>query len=602
LRTVNGRLCATFKEACFARGLLEDDREWNECLEQASLWATGVKLRSLFVTILRDCQPIFPVVLWEKFKDHLCDDLERALQRRNIPHPSADQILDYGLFFIDCLMQESGQRLSNIHGMPLSVMDWGSADENRLIAEQLQWDPVEQTMLAVEAFENMNAEQQAARNAILQAVEEKTGKVFFLHGPAGTGKTFTYRALCHVLRGQSKVVLCVASSGIAALLLPGGRTSHSRFKIPIELFEESVCSISKQGELADLLRKTELIIWDKLPMQHRHAPEAVSQTLCDVRNDNRPFGGIVVVFGGDFQQILPVVPKGSRPQIVGACYQSSPLWLQTTHLYLTQNMRLGQTAEDRHYAKWLQEMGHGQHTEQNGNIQLPAHVAVPENKVESLIDKIYPGFAENGALTPEYLSEHTILSARNDDVDDVNSIMLACIPGEEIVYQSADSALDMGNTEDALISYTTEYLNSITVSGLPLSKLTLKVGCPLMVIRNLDASNGVCNGTRAILRRVASRVLEVEIVGGEQHGERALIPRIDHTAGDTLPFQLKRRQFPVQLAFAMTINESRASQSSMLGLTSDLLFSRMGNCMLQCRVSHPLRAHMFCSQKVQPVP
>ncbi len=99
------------------------------------------------------------------------------------------------------------------------------------------------------------------------------------------------------------------------------------FKIPVEgLTDESSCSFPKQGKLGELMKQVRLIIWDEVPMQHRFGPEAVDRTLRDIRDDDRPFGGISVVFGGDFQQTLPVVVKGTREQIVGASMRRSPLW------------------------------------------------------------------------------------------------------------------------------------------------------------------------------------------------------------------------------------------------------------------------------------
>ncbi|KAJ3872666.1 DNA helicase Pif1 like protein, partial [Lentinula edodes] len=93
----------------------------------------------------------------------------------------------------------------------------------------------------------MNSEQQMAFDNIMESVEKGNGSLFFLSGPSGTGKTFAYQALCHAIRAHGWITLCVASTGIAALLLPGGRTAHSMFKIPIDgLTEESLCNIPKQ--------------------------------------------------------------------------------------------------------------------------------------------------------------------------------------------------------------------------------------------------------------------------------------------------------------------------------------------------------------------
>ena len=132
---------------------------------------------------------------------------------------------------------------------------------------------------------------------------------------------------------------------------------------------------------------------------------------------------------------------------------------------------------------------------------------------------------------------------------------------------SADSfdSESLGNGEQLM--YPVEYLNSINASGLPLSKLSLKVGAPIMVLRNLDPPNGVCNGTRGILKRASSRVLEVRLLGGDHAGETVFIPRITITPSDVhLPFKLCRRQFPVRLAFAMTINKSQGQSVKHVGL------------------------------------
>lgn len=116
-----------------------------------------------------------------------------------------------------------------------------------------------------------------------------------------------YNAICHAMRSRSLIVLCVASSGIASLLLPGGRTAHSCLKIPIDIDEHSTCSIGKSTQLAKFLAVVRLLIWDECSMQHRYAFEAVDQTLKDIHESDAPFGGVPTVLGGDFLQILPVV-------------------------------------------------------------------------------------------------------------------------------------------------------------------------------------------------------------------------------------------------------------------------------------------------------
>ncbi|KAJ7198414.1 PIF1-like helicase-domain-containing protein, partial [Mycena haematopus] len=175
-------------------------------------------------------------------------------------NPLDSDVYDYGLFLLNKILQETGHFLTDF-GMPTPQRDWAAAAENPLVAEQLDYDADEQRAHATENFERMNPEQQLAFNRIINSVDQKQGQLFFLSGAGGTGKTFVYNTLAHHLRGQRSIVLCVASSGIAALLLQGGRTAHSVFKIPIEgLNDESTCSIPKESLRAQLLRLTKLTI------------------------------------------------------------------------------------------------------------------------------------------------------------------------------------------------------------------------------------------------------------------------------------------------------------------------------------------------------
>jgi hypothetical protein len=150
-------------------------------------------------------------------------------------------------------------------------------------------------------------------------------KTFFVDGLGRAGKTFLYGCLLSRVRSTGDITLSMASSGIAALLLEGGCIAHSRFKIPVAgLCGSSACYVPLNSPQATLIRATRLIVWDEAPMAHKHVFEAVNHTLQHVMGAVDPalkdmlFGGKVVVMGGDFKQILPVVPRGTRGQIVDA--------------------------------------------------------------------------------------------------------------------------------------------------------------------------------------------------------------------------------------------------------------------------------------------
>jgi hypothetical protein len=391
--------------------------------------------------------------------------------------------------------------------------------------------------------------------------------LFFLHSAGGGGKTHVCNTIAAAIRSQGKVALCVASSAIAALLLDGGRTAHSRFKIPIPINESSTCNIAKGDYMHGVLKETKLIIWDEAPMQHRYGPEAVDKTIRDLLHDpddpienDKLFGGITVLFVGDFRQTLPVVPRGARAQIVDASLRKSRLWPHIEVLNLKQNMRLDRTPESDAFAQWLLKVGAGDDLTPDKTIQLPDNMRLPDNSVQGLINAIYPDIDQPNKEDKFFL-ERTILSATNDKVDHLNHVILDSFPGDQSILMSADTI--RGHNANL---YPTEFLNSINASGLPLARLALKPGCPLMLLRNIDPTNGLCNGTRMILLEVRPMVLKCRILGGKHAGKVVFIPRITIDPSEEMPVNLYRRQFPVRLAFVMTINKSQGQSIINVGI------------------------------------
>lgn len=560
----------TFHAACVARGLLEDDGEWRLCLEEASAMQTGRKLRELFATILLFCSPAQPDTLWNEFRTNICDDLNYRLRGLGISNPSEEEVYDYGLCLLNNVLKESGHSLNDWPSMPQPQRNWDRYRINRLISEQLNYNQNEQLQYWRDNLPLLNNGQQDAYNQIVESVDNDDGRLFMLSGPGGTGKTFVYKVVCSKLRGEGSVVLCVASSGIAALLLPGGRTAHSMFKIPVEgLGPDSYCSIPKDGDRAELLRNTRCIIWDEIVPQHRNAIEAFDRTLRDVRScPDRPFGGVTVLFGGDFQQTLPVVSKGSRAEIVDATLTSSYLWNSVNVLRLTENMRLRDDPDGQEFAQWLLDIGHGRNMVSDTKVAIPQDMCVPQ--INDLINFVYPAVDTSPPPPPEYFLHRMILAPRNIDVEDVNNTILGLMHGEEIFLYSADEVIheEGADSPHHAMPLTAEFLRSISASSLPPGELRLKIGCPIILLRNLSPSNGLCNGTRAIVTRISSRVLEVRIIGGGHDGNTALIPRISLTPTSItdVSFRIRRRQFPVRLAFAMSINKAQGQSVKIVGL------------------------------------
>ena len=111
--------------------------------------------------------------------------------------------------------------------------------------EEKNYDREELKAEVAAAVGKLNAEQQNIYERIMHSSEMGTQELIFVYGHGGTGKTFLWKTIINTLRSEDKIVLAVASSGIPSLLLPSGRTAHSRFKLPLELTDESMCFINK---------------------------------------------------------------------------------------------------------------------------------------------------------------------------------------------------------------------------------------------------------------------------------------------------------------------------------------------------------------------
>ena len=220
-------------------------------------------MRTLFLTRLLFGSICSPLELWNKFRDNICDDLKFHFEKNILGHLGAgtsDAHLDYGLYLISQMLADSNKTSAQFQ-LPTSVISWDQDNSNPLLAEEYNYNTDAQAVLCNTLLTQMNTQQKYCFDKIVFTLNKPTTSAqFSLQGPAGTGKTFLYRALCSYIRQQGKVVLCVASSGIAAQLLPGGRTSHSQFEISLHLNESSICAISRNSQLADLIRSTALII------------------------------------------------------------------------------------------------------------------------------------------------------------------------------------------------------------------------------------------------------------------------------------------------------------------------------------------------------
>jgi hypothetical protein len=554
LRTVEGVIFSSFREAAEKRGLIEADGSISDCLSEAATFRMPSALRRLFATILVFCEVTNVRELWDKHFEAMGEDFRAESVNAEV----TEQMV---LKDLRNLLYSMGKDIQNFD-LPRLL------DTNDL--ESLSWREVSDEMSIgiekehLDLYNTLNIEQRLAFDEIMENVLHHKSKIFFIDGPGGTGKTYLYKALLAKVRSMGLIAIATATSGIAASIMPGGRTAHSRFKIPINIQDDTVCNFSKQSGTAELLRRASLIIWDEVAMTKRQAVEALDRSLQDITGCGSPFGGKVVVFGGDFRQVLPVVRHGTRAQITDATLKKSYLWQWIKHIKLWRNMR---ALSDPWFSDFLLRIGDGKE-ESIGQeyVRLPEEIVISYTElkasVSKLIDDIFPLLDKHGN-SPSYISARAILSTKNEYVDELNSLLINRFPGEEKVYYSFDSAVD-----DPHNHYPQEFLNSLTPNGLPPHILRLKINCPVILLRNLDPSNGLCNGTRLIIKAFQENAIDAEIIGGQYAGKRVFLPRIPlyPSEDDVLPFRFKRKQFPIRLSFAMTINKAQGQTIPNVGV------------------------------------
>jgi hypothetical protein len=538
---MNIRKYATFAEACLARGLIRDDEEWKKALEEANSFEMPWKLRELFALILVHCNPAKPDELWEKFKDALSEDFAKTFSKE----------LSYVKAYRDIAKRiiEAGKTLADFPTM----QQIDDLDED---IEQI-FDQAEEIELFEYYYSKLNEEQKLIVDSIryraLNPVPEPA--FYFLSGPGGTGKTFVNKALVHWFRGNKKKISTCAFTGMAATLLPGGMTFHNRFGLNLDMSNSKIGPRSKAWQE---LKEIDMFICDEATMINKRGLETVDEKLREIMGNDIVFGGKIVLLTGDFRQTLPIQKYAMRPEIVKTSIKRSKLWKFVKRFRLIKNMRALETEQE--FAKSLLDIGEGKDNNEDDEIVLPAHCISKGD----LVQEIFGHAIEIDSEDWDRMAQMAICAPFNSDVSEMNSKVLNMISGDEILYTSIDHAEN--EQKQRLDEYLDEYLNSLSPNGFPPHELRLKKKVTVMLIRNLNIAKGLCNGTRMLVEEMRSNMIVCRILTGDKAGQLAYIPRITLCCDSEYPFDLHRHQFPVVVAFAMTINKAQGQTLERVGL------------------------------------
>ena len=410
LRTFRNNTHTTFKAACIDRGLLADDSEWTASMRNARLHCMPKQLRSLFAIILIWGEPHNPKNLFLENFQYLSEDYRNRYEGK----VNEDVLLAHVLQDISDILIQHGKDCSDFC-LPVPTCNVMNNDfENSMVMDETTYNE-ELLERMSERVHMLNDEQLTVYKTVMNSIENRKGLRFFLDGPAGTGKTYLLNTILSSTRRQGKIALAVSSSGITAILLQGGQTAHSYFKIPINIQEHSTCNIPLSSKLAELIRKVSLIVWDEAPMMHKRAVNAVDRTIQDICKTSRNLGDITVLFSGDFRQTLPVIPRASKIEIIYSTIKNSMVWKSIQHLRLRTNMRL-QSIRDEH--SFLLNIGYGkvkacEHGQEM--IELPDDIILSgDQTIDNLIHSTF------GDMKSDCFADKAILCPLNREVSNVN--------------------------------------------------------------------------------------------------------------------------------------------------------------------------------------
>jgi PIF1-like helicase len=522
LMLFDGEICTNFKGKCILMGILENDNEIELALNEATSTHMPDALISFFCQVLLFCEPVEPKKLYDTFKYSMSEGYRYYIRELSV---SDDVIYDKLLSVIEDQLRVSGRELSEFrlgYYNPSNVCFYNELREStgRSYSKEAQYSKEELEDYYTSREPLLNDEQGLIYNSVHDTMIREEHLLFFIDAKGGTGKTFLLNTIIASKMSKGYKIVATAASGVAATMLLFGRTTHSQFKLPLQISSTTMCNINCQSSLAKFLRDVNLVIIDEVTLLHKHVLETINRTLQDITKKKLPFGGLNVILSGDFRQVLPIIRHGDRATVVDACISRSQLWKNFTVKKLDKNMRLENLSSNSAnilYNKWLDQLGEGLVADANDMVQVPENLSLGYD-INEIISYIYPNI-EHNYLKISWLMDRAILSPLNVTVNKLNTIILNLRPGPMITLYSADKM-----DEESSLEIPVEYLQDISIPSLPEHLLRIKEHCIVILMRNLAPGKKLCNGTRLIFNRMVGRnVIECTNC---LTGKRVLIPKI----------------------------------------------------------------------------
>ena len=590
--SVNGIRYNSFQMAAVANELLTSIKEVRAIFNDASITGSGHEIRLLFALMTLQGFPTLIYLDHPDIRRMMTEDYAHCAHIVQSPEGFYNEMLQD----ISDILQQNGKTLQDF-GLPLP-----SEIKTEIQRHKLKYGNIEVNTSILGQLQNSipnTVDQDIIWNEISNAISLNDTRLYLIQAKGGAGKTTLAKKLIAFARSLGKIVVGCASTGLAATNYDGFETAHSLFCFPVvedserDESEPPRCMFETKPEREELLRCASLIVWDEFFSNHKEIFESAYQSL------NR-FEGKIVVCLGDIRQILPVVKHATVSEQLNSCITSSALWSHFFIMTLTTNMRLENmistferqysngipTLEpdlsaynddiyvierQRDYGKMITMIGEGRYNDYCGaqilevdNPEKPLYIKYMLNQMpyvhdeETALKELYP----NGFITSE-MTSCCIIAATNERVDYWNNLVQNMNPNQKWNLLSQDQFGEVDDPHGILENMMTEdILNNFGNNGVPPHNLELKVGDICIILRNLSVRDGLQNNARVRITNISKYKIRVQTV--EDRPRSSTLPRIMFQF--KLPFMqsytISRLQFPLRLAYSLTMNKSQGQTIS----------------------------------------
>jgi hypothetical protein len=571
LRTVDGVRYRSFQEAVQKRNLMDDQLTATEMFQEALVDCDPHQLRVLFVNMTLQGFPTVHIYEMEDVRarmyNHHFHDADGPGKRL------ADNAL---LVELAKLFKANTTKTLADFGLPEPRKQQSEVEIERILYSQADQEVLAQTLLAAHPLTDEMQAVLTAVNDALDLPDNHEPFIAILQGVAGTGKsTFVQYLMAHV-RARGYIAKGCASTGLAASVYEDFTTAHKLFAIPVIEDEESFdqerdlqcnLSLSKYTDRMELLHNMRFCAWDEVSSQHMRDIRAVMAAM-------NGFRGKILLFVGDGLQITPVVPFGNKAAICASSVYCSELRRAAHYFRLTQVLRLKNVVEDPEqaaYSRLLHDIAYNSSTP-SGNLDLPfsildaaeladgiLRIAIPRMQyyfnTEQALQFCYPvGF------NTERMHHSCILAVTNAQVDIWNAAVQNLNTQPLWVLDSQDKLSECDDPHGYLRAMVTDDVmhRYEDPSTAPPHNLQLKINDICILMRAVSKPDKLATNTRVRVVGISHRLVRVCTLHPIEP-KYASLPRFVFEM--KLPFgksfTITRRQFPLRLAYSLTINRAQ---------------------------------------------